>query len=392
MNETVFEPPCRQPSEPTLIGSSQTMQSIRRMAAHIAGGDARVLVTGETGVGKDLVARLIHVHSRRRGRAFVAISCAAFSETLLETELFGHVRGSFTGAYRDKIGKLELANKGTVFLDEVGEMSLRMQALLLRFLESGEIQPVGSDGPPRVVDVRVVAATNRNLRDRITDGAFREDLLYRLKVVHIHVPPLRERSEDIRQLVHHTLARAGRRVLFTEDALQALERHEWPGNVRELQNVIEQVSWLPDTEIVRAVDLPPAFQGADSSAAGVHEPRQQPADDLFDGLVARRLEFWRDIRRMFLDREIAKSDLRALMSKALAATHGNYRSIVSLFGMPEHEYKRFLNFLSAHACVVDFRPFRLGQLTAAHRMIPVRSRSTAPVVGKSGEYRAKSSA
>src|SRR3954470_15469387 len=167
---------------PTFVVASLAMTELLAMAERAAESPAKVLITGESGVGKDVVARYIHRHSTRRLAPFVAVNCAGVTETLLESELFGHVKGSFTGAYRDKRGKLQLAHRGTLFLDEVGEMSLRMQALLLRFLENGEVQSVGSDEPQVRVDVRVVAATNRNLDEMVTAGQFREDLLYRLRV------------------------------------------------------------------------------------------------------------------------------------------------------------------------------------------------------------------
>ena len=178
------------PNEPLFIAESPEMQEIKTLAARASGGDAKVLVTGESGVGKDVVACFIHARSNRSQRPFVAVNCAAFSETLLESELFGHVRGSFTGAHRDKIGKLQQAHKGTVFLDEVGEMSLPMQALLLRFLESGEIQPVGADGGGTKVDVRVISATNRDLPALIASGQFREDLMYRIRLTNFFVTAL----------------------------------------------------------------------------------------------------------------------------------------------------------------------------------------------------------
>src|SRR5687767_2758120 len=206
--------------------------------------DGKVLITGESGVGKDLMAQRIHVRSARASHPFVAVNCAGLTESLLESELFGHVRGSFTGAYRDKPGKLQAAHRGTVFLDEVGEMSLRMQALLLRFLENGEVQSVGADHVQTKVDVRVIAATNRVLADMVTNGQFREDLLYRLRVIHIHVPPLRERREDIRPLVKFLVSKSGREGEFSEASLKMLERYRWPGNVRELQNVVEQSLWM----------------------------------------------------------------------------------------------------------------------------------------------------
>src|SRR3954462_6165360 len=204
---------------PNIIAASPAMLEVLAIARRAAVGEAKVLITGESGVGKDVIARTVHLHSTRVHGPFVAVNCAGLTETLLESELFGHVKGSFTGAYRDKPGKLQLAHRGTLFLDEVGEMSLRMQALLLRFLETGEIQSVGADHVQTKVDVRVIAATNRVLADMVSNGQFREDLLYRLRVIHIQVPPLRERREDIRPLVRFLVSKCGRDVDFSEGAL-----------------------------------------------------------------------------------------------------------------------------------------------------------------------------
>src|SRR5258705_8183836 len=180
-----------------LIGVSPVVTDLRQEIDRVARTDAKVLITGESGTGKEVVARQVYALGNRFGRPFVAVNCAGLPETLLESELFGHVKGSFTGAYRDKPGKLEVADEGTIFLDEVGEMTLRMQGLLLRFLETGELQKVGADRGGRLVNVRCIAATNRNLPDLVGQGAFREDLFYRLNVIHIEVPPLRDRPEDI---------------------------------------------------------------------------------------------------------------------------------------------------------------------------------------------------
>ena len=208
------------PEQTSFVVASRAMTELLAMAERAAKSPATVLITGESGVGKDLVARYIHSQSSRRLAPFVAVNCAGLTEARLESELFGHVNGNMTGAWPEKRGKLRLAHRGTLFLDEVGDMILRMQAWLLRFLENGEIQAVGSDQSQAPVDVRVVAATNRNLDDLVAAGQFREDLLYRLRVIHLHVPPLRERAEDVHALMRHFLARSGRDLSFTDDALR----------------------------------------------------------------------------------------------------------------------------------------------------------------------------
>ena len=204
---------------------SPAMEQVLLVAARSAARGAKVLITGESGVGKDVVARHIHASSARAHRPFVAVNCAALSETLLESELFGHVKGSFTGAYRDKPGKLQIADHGTIFMDEVGEMTPRMQALLLRFLETGEVQPVGADGVNQRVDTRVIAATNRDLAAMAAAGTFRGDLMYRIRVIQIHVPPLRERPGDIRPLAQHFLGRLDPGLRLTSEAWSLLEAY-----------------------------------------------------------------------------------------------------------------------------------------------------------------------
>jgi transcriptional regulator with PAS, ATPase and Fis domain len=351
---------------PTVIAGSAAMLEVLALARRSAAGDAKVLVTGESGVGKDVIARHIHASSKRARGPFIAVNCAGLTETLLESELFGHVKGSFTGAYRDKRGKLQMAHGGTLFLDEVGEMSLRMQALLLRFLETGEIQSVGAHEETTLVDVRVIAATNRNLPDRVAAGEFREDLLYRLRVIHIHVPPLRERRDDIPLLVQHLLKRAEHSVEVSEDAMQLLQRYRWPGNIRELQNVIEQAMWFADREMIDVGHLPPTLRSNDTLLPQ-RERRRQVADDLYDALVTGGYSFWEHIHPIFLSRDITRHDIRELVVRGLRTTHGNYRGLLRLFGIPTQDYKRFHNFLMAHGCKVDYRSFRQGTPEPARR-------------------------
>jgi transcriptional regulator with PAS, ATPase and Fis domain len=350
--------------EPVIIGPSAALEKVLASASRVARGNAKVLITGESGVGKDLIARFIHARSTRRHRAFIALNCAGLSETLLETELFGHVRGSFTGAHRDKAGKLQLAHQGTVFLDEVGEMSLRMQAVLLRFLENGEIQPVGSDTPATSVDVRIISATNRDLRQMVAANEFREDLFYRIQVMHLHVPPLRERTDDIPALLDYLFTRAGRTCVINDEAMGIILRHPWMGNIRELQNVVEQLLGEPTGDAITPDDLPRSMiaEGPALVTPG-RERRRQVADELHEALISGSSQFWTHVHTLFMSRDITRKDLRDLLRRGLAHTGGSYRELLALFGMSPTDYKRFLNFLSSHDCAIDFREFRPGVTT-----------------------------
>lgn len=345
---------------PVIIHQSRRMAEVLDRSRRVALSSAKVLITGESGVGKDLIARYIHAHSARAARPLVTVNCAAFSDALLESELFGHVKGSFTGAHRDKIGKFQLAHGGTLFLDEVGEMSLRMQALLLRALENGEIQPVGTDGCGVRVDVRVVAATNRDLLAMVAAGQFREDLLYRINVTSIHVPALRERSEDIPPIVEHIAHEcSGRTVTLSTAAMQLLVRHSWPGNIRELQNVIAQAICMAEGDVIQAQHLPPMARHSLRCAASANPDRHAHiADELFAGLIEGRYGFWEHLHRLFLDRDITRHDVREVISRGLKMTRGSYRGLVKVFHMEDHDYKKLLNFLSTHNCTVDGRTFR----------------------------------
>ena len=347
------------PSPPAIIGSSPALQQVLAAAAQLATSFVRVLITGETGVGKDLLARSIHCQSTRSHRRFVALNCAGLSETLLESELFGHVKGSFTGAYRDRVGCLEQAHHGTLFLDEIGEMSLRMQALLLRTLETGEIRPVGSDGAPIHVDVRVISATNRNLYEMIEQGKFREDLYYRINVAQLEVPPLRERAEDIAAIVEHLIAVNGSSLVLDESVLRLFEKYRWPGNIRELQNVIGSLAGSVRGRPVMPEDLPRALLGHTSRRGpSFRERRRTVADELYEGLTSGKLRCWEDVYPAFNRRDLTRADLRLLIKRGLATTAGSYRRLLPVFRIDRQDYKRLLNFLAAHDCVVDHRTFR----------------------------------
>ncbi len=242
-----------------IIGRSAKMQALYRMIETVAQVQSTVLVTGESGTGKELVARAIHDLSPRAEKPFVSVNCGAFTETLLESELFGYVKGSFTGANTNRKGLFEAANKGTIFLDEIGEMSSAMQVKLLRVLQERKLRPVGAT-EETIVDTRVIAATNRDLAAMVKDGDFREDLYYRISVIPIELPPLRERPEDIPELANHFTAKfcadAGRTLNVTENALRLLENYSWPGNVRELEHTIERAVALETTGSIQPERLP----------------------------------------------------------------------------------------------------------------------------------------
>jgi transcriptional regulator with PAS, ATPase and Fis domain len=347
-----------------LIGTSHQMVELKQEIERIARSDAKVLVTGESGVGKELVARAIHVNSPRAERPFIPVNCAGLPETLLESELFGHVKGSFTGAYRDKPGKLESADEGTIFLDEVGEMTLRMQGLLLRFLETGELQKVGADRVGRTVNVRVIAATNRNLQDLIAQGSFREDLFYRLNVIHFWVPPLRDRKEDIPQMIEHFLERFTRGNGYLvrgiePDAFAALTEYPWPGNVRELENVIERLVVTGRHEMVKLDDLPPEIRAQRGiTLRPKRERRRTVADDLYRRLTEEKESFWTAVYPLYMQREITKQNVRDLVRKGLEEARGNYKIVCRLFNMEPGDYKKFLNFLRKHDCQLPFKEYR----------------------------------
>jgi DNA-binding NtrC family response regulator len=276
----------------TLIGDGVAMRQVRELIARVAPTEARVLITGESGTGKELVATAIHAASRRSNRAYVTVNCAAIPRDLVESEMFGHEKGSFTGATERRLGRFELAHGGTLFLDEIGDLSAEAQAKLLRTLETGELQRIGAEGSVKV-DVRVLAATNRQLGDEVDEGNFREDLYFRLHVFPIHLPPLREHLEDLPALVAYLAERVRPRLasVFTPAAIDALAAYNWPGNVRELANLVERLSILagPTVEAhdVRAVlrgDPPPP-----AAVAAAGRPLNDALDDFERAVIAAAL-------------------------------------------------------------------------------------------------------
>ena len=364
-----------QNSDVHLVGRSEAIRTIETDLENAAHLDVKILVTGETGVGKEVVARLVHRRSTRAAAPLVTLNCAGLPDSLLESELFGHVKGSFTGAYRDKPGLLKMADWGTLFLDEIGEMSTRMQVVLLRFLETGEIQRVGADRSHGRVNVRLITATNRDLQLQIKSGAFREDLFFRLNVIHIHVPPLREHGEDIPLLVDyflHSYSKAnGVEVAdVCPDVMDALLEYRWPGNVRELKNVVERLvvktrgrsiaqSDLP-TDMVHPASVTPATHAANRNGTGNGSPTRltSQAEHLALQMLKGGESFWSAVHPLFMSRDMTRADLRKIVQMGLERTSGNYRMLVGLFNMPEDDYKRFLSFLRKHDCHLPFQRFR----------------------------------
>jgi DNA-binding NtrC family response regulator len=281
--------------EEALVGGSQAMREVQKSIGLLADSEATVLITGETGTGKEVVARAIHRHGRRADKPFVAVNCAAIPSELLESQLFGHTRGAFTGAVADRLGSFREAHGGTLFLDEVGDMALPMQAKLLRVLQDRVVMPVG--GKPAPIDVRILAATHRDLARAVRDGGFREDLFYRLGVVPVRLPPLRDRLADIVKLAEHFLALQPGQRLLSAGAAARLLAHPWPGNVRELRNAVERVAALARRPVVTAEDF--SFLDAASTAGD--------AEDWLAG---------------DLPQAVARLE-RAMIRRALAAADGN---------------------------------------------------------------------
>jgi two-component system nitrogen regulation response regulator NtrX len=317
-----------------LIGNSSPLREAQEAVARIAPTKASVLITGESGTGKELMARAIHRNSPRSDKPFVKVNCAAIPEELIESELFGHVKGSFTGAIKDQVGKFVRADGGTIFLDEVGDMSLKTQAKVLRALQDGEVEPVGA-AKTMVVDVRVVAATNKDLSQEIRENRFREDLYFRLNVVPLHMPPLRERREDIEPLALHfaeTFCRENnyRTVSFSQDAIEQLSRLPWHGNVRELRNAVERLIILTPGETIEAADLPSGL-GMDLQQA---EGATAKGSLAVDQDKATLQEFKDSAERAFLVARLRANDWNiAATAKAIETPRSNLYKKLEAYGI-----------------------------------------------------------
>jgi transcriptional regulator with PAS, ATPase and Fis domain len=300
----------------TIKGSHPVMEKILSISQRVASTDSTVLIMGESGTGKELIARFIHANSKRANQPFIAVNCGAIPPDLLESEMFGHERGAFTGAVGTRMGMFQLANGGSIFLDEIGEMSATLQVKLLRVLQEREIRPVGSDRSVRV-DVRVIAASNRDLSMEVEKGRFREDLFYRLQVIPILLPPLRERRSDIPVLVQHFLDKynakhEGRSCHVADDAMVHLWEYDWPGNVRELENLIERMVVLSEDGVIRVDNLPPNIR---SFISEKKIPRPTLTEEGID-----------------LNRAVEEFEYR-LIDEALRRTKGNKQAAARLLGL-----------------------------------------------------------
>ncbi len=308
-----------------IIGQSPQMQEIFRLIPKVAESNSNVLIIGESGSGKELVAMALHNLSHRKDRNFVAINCAAFPEGLLESELFGHMRGSFTGAMHNKQGLFEIADGGSIFLDEIGEMPINLQAKILRVLENGSFRRVGGTTDIKV-DVRVISATNKDVKEEIASGRFREDLFYRLNVVPIHIPPLRERKEDIPLLVEHFLRKISNQSRkITPEAMKILMGYPWKGNVRELENVLERTALLTEKEEITPAELPNEIAGYADEAKEIPELTEEGID--IDKIIG-------DIEKRYLLRALEKSGgVKKEAAKLLNLSFRSFRHRLSKYNI-----------------------------------------------------------
>ncbi len=333
-----------------IVGRSDLMQQVFKLIGQLAASDATALITGESGTGKELVARAIYHHSNRSQQSFLAVNCAAIPEQLLESELFGHERGAFTGAANQRIGKFEQSNRGTLFLDEIGDMTPATQTKILRVLQSGTFERVGGNTPIQV-DVRIIAATNKPLEQAVNARQFREDLFYRLNVVRIHIPPLRDRKEDIRLMVDYFLkkfAREQQRQVksITSAALKALEQYHWPGNVRELENIIRRALVVAKGDALLTDDLPVEVTGKTAGATSIIPTTVPSAEGVHDvTMLARQLFHW---ARRDPKLKLIPSIERELVIQALKETNGNQVHAAKILGITRATLRKRLEKFGIH--------------------------------------------
>jgi len=351
-----------------IVGVSSAIRNLKQLIVKVAESDAKVLIEGETGSGKELVAKAIHALSPRKAYPYILVNCAGIPETLLESELFGHVRGAFTDAVRDNLGRVVIAHQGDLYLDEIGEMSLRMQAVLLRFLETGEIQRVGASTPTARVDVRIITATNKDLAKAVSDGLFRQDLYYRIMVANVHVPPLRYHKSDIPSLIakiNRRYAQSGhyKNLHFDDEAMQVMLNYPWPGNIRQLQNVLERLLVSSDMHSVSYRDLPDEIKPnhlVPSAPIDLNAPLPNSPSraDVIYQRIKQGQSFWTAVEEPFRARDLTRDDVRVIIRRGLEETKGSYKDLVAHFNMPPKSYKTFMYFLYKYNVHIPFQQYR----------------------------------
>jgi Nif-specific regulatory protein len=344
-----------------IIGKSPAVEALRERIARAASSPLDVLITGESGTGKELVALALHRTGRRSGGKFIPLDCGSLSESLIESELFGYRKGAFTGATDNRPGLLEIANGGVVFFDEVSNLSIKLQAKLLRALQEREIRRLG-EPTVRKVDIQVIAATNQDLRESVRRGKFRKDLYYRLNTLEIRVPPIRERMEDIPILIHWFLEKTaatedGRAKSFSEEAFKLLCGYTFPGNVRQLKGIVQGAYYLSPGRIIHREQLPVEIRAGvtnRNTAGGVIMSSHQ----LYQEIVQARGTFRDLVKEPFLRRQLSSSMVRRIIHRALTETRGKYRDAFRILGISDPEYSVTLVFLKRHGCYLDFRRYR----------------------------------
>jgi transcriptional regulator with PAS, ATPase and Fis domain len=334
-----------------IVGASKPIREVYSQIEIAAGNSATVLIEGESGTGKELVAKAIHELSQRAKGPFIAVDCGAIPETLIEAELFGAKKGSYTDAIADRPGLFEAADKGTIFLDEISNTSPGVQAKLLRVLQEREIRRIG-ETKDRKIDVRLIAASNASLDRLAQDGRFRKDLLYRLKVLHIIVPALQHRRDDIPMLAKVFLNRLNvankMNRHFSQTVFAQLSAHSFPGNVRELQNAVERSFFLAKGATINEIIL------ENQSDA----PSANDVQSWFKEIVEGKKDFWAAVHDRYKQRDIPRDKVVALVDLGLRSTRGSYKSMASMFRLKRAEYRRFMDFLRRNKCLLDFRPYR----------------------------------
>jgi transcriptional regulator with GAF, ATPase, and Fis domain len=338
----------------TIIGRHACVDTVLDQATRFARSDSPVLITGETGTGKELFARALYLLSPRWNREFLSVNCAQYRDSqLISSELFGHKRGSFTGAVNDHQGLFETAEGGVVFLDEIGELSAQAQALLLRLFSEGEILPVGASRSRRV-NVRTVMATNRNLKEMVDAGTFRADLYYRLRQLNLRVPPVRERGTDWRMIVEHYVEEAAavagvEQKQFSPQALEVLGQHDWPGNVRELRAVAESSFHLSDGLVIGPESLGESLESVSRQREMTSVPiMTAPPDTVLGRLLAGEATFWELVHEPFLERDLNRRQVCDIVAGGLRRSGGSYKRLLALFGIAQEDYLKFMDFLRHH--------------------------------------------